>query len=112
MIDFNTFMYDPVYAALGVPGTLTIGTDSVTLTVVDDTRTKRHADASGVETVSVGPGAFVRIPELTASGVTRDQCIGASLTFNGHAWTILTGEPRGSPNGEDLGEIRFTLNDG
>jgi len=33
----------------------------------------------------------------------------AVLTFNGRSWTVRSYELRGSPNGEDQGEVRFLL---
>jgi hypothetical protein len=109
-IDYSALLYDPVYAELGVDATLiAAGTaGEVALTVIDDTRPKMTA-SSGVEVRSVGPGAFARIPELTAKGITRDDYADAALTFNGRTWTVRSYELRGSPNGEDLGEVRFLL---
>ena len=110
MIDYSALLYDPIYAGLGVPATLTLtGTaGEIAITVIDDTRRKTQASGS-VEMRSVGPGAFARIPELTAKGVARDDCDGATLTFNGRTWIVRSQEACGSPNGEDLGEVRFLL---
>jgi hypothetical protein len=108
-IDFSTDLYDPVYTVLGVPATLTAGVaGTVAITVIDETRSKTNVQ-SGVETSSVGPGAFVRIPELVAKGITRSEWIGATLTFNGRSWIVREAPVQGSPNGEDLGEVRFLL---
>ena len=76
--------------------------------MIDDTRPKTRTEG-GVEMSSVGPGAFVRIPELVAKGITRDDWIGAVLTFNGRTWIVREAPVQGSPNGEDLGEVRFLL---
>ena len=103
-IDYSALLYDPVYAGLGVPATL----NGVALTVIDDTRRKAQASA-GVEVRSVGPGVFARIPELTAKGIARGAYKGSTLTFNGRDWTVRSYEVTGSPNGEDLGEVRFLL---
>jgi hypothetical protein len=110
MVDYSVLLYDPVYAELGVPATLTaVGTaGEIQLTVIDDTRSKMHA-SSGVDVRSVGPGAFARIPELTAKGIMRADYADAMLTFNSRTWTVRSYEIRGSPNGEDLGEVRFFL---
>jgi hypothetical protein len=110
MVDYSALLYDPVYAVLGVDATLiAAGTaGEIALTVIDDTRPKIQA-SSGVEVRSVGPGAFARIPELDAKGIMRDDYVDAVLTFNGRAWTVRSYELRGSPNGEDLGEVRFLL---
>ena len=104
MIDYSALLYAPVYAELGVDATM----NGVALTVIDDTRPKIQA-SSGVEVRSVGPGAFARIPELTAKGIARDDYVDAALTFNGRDWIVRSYELRGSPNGEDAGEVRFLL---
>lgn len=109
MIDYSADLYDPVYAVLGVPATLTVGTaGAVALTVIDDTRPKTQT-SSGVEMRGVAPGAFVRIPELIENGIRRENCTGAVLTFNGRTWIIRSNEPSGNPNGEDFGQVRFLL---
>jgi hypothetical protein len=109
-IDYSALLYDPVYAELGVVASLTAaGTaGEIALTVIDDTRPKMTA-SSGVEVRSVGPGAFARIPELAAKGIARDDYVNATLAFNGRNWVVRSYELRGSPNGEDLGEVRFLL---
>jgi hypothetical protein len=110
MVDYSAVLYDPVYAELGVDAVFAAaGTaGEVAFTVIDDTRPKTQT-SSGVEVRSVGPGAFARIPELTAKGIARDDYVDAVLTFNGRTWTVRSYELRGSPNGEDLGEVRFLL---
>jgi hypothetical protein len=108
-IDYSALLYDPVYAEIGVPAV--IGTADVT--VIDDTRPKvlpiAIQSASAAEVRSVGPGAFARVYELTSNGITRDVWPGATLEFNGRAWIVRSWELRGSPMGEDLGEVRFLL---
>jgi hypothetical protein len=110
MIDWSANLYDPIYAGLGVPATLTAaGTaGEVAITVIDDTRPKTQT-SGGVEVRSVGPGAFARIPELDAQGFASDDYVDAVLTFNGRSWIVRSYELRGSPNGEDMGEVRFFL---
>ena len=109
MIDYTAMLYDPVYAELGVEATLTAGVAAaVTLTVIDDTRPKTNTSGT-VEVRSVGPGAYARIPELAGQGIARDDYMDAVLAFNGRTWTVRSYELRGSPNGEDVGEVRFLL---
>ena len=105
MIDYSAVLYDPVYAEIGVPATL----NGVDITVIDDTRPKIQSGAGGVETRGVGPGAFARIPELDARGITRTDYEGAALTFNGRSWVVRSHDLIGSPNGEDMGQVRFLL---
>src|SRR4029077_858063 len=107
-LDYSALLYDPVYAEIGVPATFTQGAIAVNLTVIDDTRPKT-LPAGSLEVKSVGPGAYARIPELAANGVARDDWQDAGLSFNGRDWQVRSYELRGSPNGEDLGEVRFLL---
>ena len=114
-LDFSALMYDPIYETLGVPATINTGAGDVPLTVVDNTRPVSIATVGAPgEVRTVGPGAYARVQELTAQGVTRAQYVDASLTFNGRAWTVRSYEFTGNPNGEDYGEVRFLLkaNDG
>ena len=111
MIDYSALLYDPVYAGIGVPATFTAGALQVSLTVIDDTRPMQPPTPVGVEVRSMGPGAFARIPELQANGIARDNWQDAVLSFNGRTWTVRSYELRGSPNGEDFGEVRFLLKD-
>ena len=104
MIDYSALLYDPVYAEIGVDATL----NGIAITVIDDTRPKTQT-STGLETRSVGPGAFARIPELESNGVARGDYQDAMLIFNGRSWMVRSYELRGSPNGEDLGEVRFLL---
>ena len=103
-IDYSALLYDPVYAELGVDATM----NGIALTVIDDTRPKIAANGL-VDVRGTGPGAFARVPELTSKGITRDDFDGATLQFNGRTWSVRAHELRGSPNGEDFGEVRFQL---
>ena len=109
-IDFSALIYDPVYAEIGVPAAMDPGVSAASVTVIDDTRPKVTASVgSPLEVRSVGPGAFARIPELAGNGIARDDYLDAVLTFNGRSWVVRSYELMGSPNGEDLGEVRFLL---
>lgn len=103
-LDYGALLYDPKYLAFGVPATLA----GVSITVIDDTRPSVTPAATG-EVRSVAPGAYARIPELTAKGIARETYIDATLAFNGRTWTVRSYELQGDLNGEDLGEVRFLL---
>ena len=109
-MDYSALLYDPVYRELGVPATMDAASTAgvIELTVIDDTRRGMHA-SNGVEVRSVEPAAFARIPELDAKGINRPDYRGSVLTFNGRTWTVRSYELRGSPNGEQFGEVRFLL---
>ena len=105
-------LFDPVYAEIGVPAVMTVaGGADTAITVIDDTRPKDLPlpGTSGAQVHSVGPGAYARIPELAGNGIARAAYLGAALTFNGLSWVVRSYELRGSPMGEDLGEVRFML---
>lgn len=111
-VDYSALLYDPVYAELGVAAVFSAGTAGaeVAITVIDDTRPKTTVVGSNqMEVRSVGPGAFARIPELAGKGIDRGDYLNAVLSFNGRGWTVRSYELRGSPNGEDYGEVRFLL---
>lgn len=112
-IDYSALLYDPVYAELGVPATMTTaGNTGIDITVIDDTRPKAlpvQAGTQAAEVRSVGPGAFARIYELAQKGIARAGYADAVLAFNGRTWVVRSWELRGSPMGEDWGEVRFLL---
>jgi hypothetical protein len=110
-VDYSALLYDPIYAELGVPATLTLAdTDGaeVEITVYDQTR-RKALSAGSAEVTSVEPSAFARIPELTGKGIAVRDCYGAVLTFNGRSWIVRNCKRQGSPNGEDFGEVLFLL---
>jgi hypothetical protein len=112
-IDYSALLYDPVYAELGVQATMTSASTAgaVDIIVIDDTRPKALPIGfdTGAESRSVGPGAFARIYELAEKGIERVDYADAVLAFNGRTWIVRSWELRGSPMGEDLGEVRFAL---
>jgi hypothetical protein len=111
-IDYSALLYDPVYAEIGVPATMTTSSTAVDITVIDDTRPKVlpvQAGTQAAEVRNVGPGAFARIYELAQKGIARTDYADAVLAFNGRSWVVRSWELRGSPMGEDWGEVRFLL---
>jgi hypothetical protein len=109
MVDYSALLFDPVFSELGVPAMFSAGTaGEVEITVIDETRRKTQT-SGGVEVRSVEPAASARIPELASKGITRADYKGATLTFNGRSWTVRNHDQLGSPNGEDLGLVRFLL---
>ena len=79
-LDFSALMHDPIYQTLGVPATLTQGESEAALTVIDNTRPVTiNTVGNPAEVRTVGPGAYARVQELTAQGITRAQYIDAML---------------------------------
>jgi len=110
MFDHSTLLND-VYA-IGASATFVQGEIEASITVIDDTRPKSLPAGSFADVRGMGPGAFARIPELVAAGITQDDWMDAGLNFNGRTWIVRSYEMRGSPNGEDQGEVRFLLKAG
>jgi len=109
MLDYSALLYDPVYNEIGVEAQFINGEFEVTLSVIDDTRPKLLPAGINADVRGMGPGAFVRIPELERNGISRDDWMDASLNFNGRSWLVRSYELRGSPNGEGSGEVLFLL---
>src|SRR5580765_8555200 len=108
-LDYSALLYDPVYREIGVPATFTVRSTTIDISVIDDTRPKVIPAGVSIDVRGTGPGAFARIPELQAGGITQADWQDATLSFNGRSWTVRSYELRGSPNGEDSGEVRFLL---
>jgi hypothetical protein len=113
-IDYSALLFDPIYAELGVPATITVGiAAAVNITVIDDTKPKALPVAAGTQAAAVrgvGPGAFARAYELAAKGIAdHDDYADAVLAFNGRTWVVRAWDLIGSPMGEDWGEVRFLL---
>jgi len=107
-IDYGATLFDPIYAELGVPATMG-GTE---ITVIDNTRAKPLpiSNATGVTEVrSMGPSAYARVYELLGKGVARNTWMDAAVIFNGQNWTVRSYELRGSPVGENAGEVLLLL---
>jgi hypothetical protein len=111
MVDVAGILYglqSPVFGALAVDATFTKAALSKPIRVIDDTRPTVELEGSA-EVQTIAPGAFARKVELDAAGITRDDYVDATLTFNGQTWRITSFEMRGSPQGENAGEVRFIL---
>lgn len=102
--------YDAIYGQIGVDAHLISQSSAAEadLTVIDKTAGIEVLDGA---VLTVRPVAFVRMAELTANGLTRDDLNGASLTFNGKSWLVKLHQPHPSPAGEGNGEIKLILSE-
>ena len=109
MIDWQGDHYDPIYATLGVPATLTsAGGQSGDLTAIDKTIGIPIPDGrTQIETVR--PVARVRARELIDAGVDVSDLPEGEITLNGQTWRIKSYRPMPSPTGEREGEIMLIL---
>lgn len=100
---------DPIYAVLGVDVTLTPPAGSATgLVAMDKSAGEAIERGDGAFPVLV-PAARLRMAELIAAGLTRENLDEGVLVMNGKTWTIESHQPLPSPLGEDDGEVVLVL---
>lgn len=111
MIEFSP-VYRQLYAVFGVSATITPASGSAhALTVIDKTKGMEVQDTkTGVATIV--PAALVRVPELTARGLTRANLRRASVVMNGKTWRVENTVPKPAPTGEADGEYLLHLSEG
>lgn len=107
-IDWSARLLDPLYRRLGVPATVTPPErPSFALTVID--RTAGMQTPGEIAVSSLRPAAVIRVREMLAAGLVREELDCARIAFNGAAWTITATEPRPTPGGEQDGELLLWL---
>ena len=109
-MDWQGSLYDPVYDVLGVPATIAPGGDTgdVAVTAIDRTGGIEVAAPGGaIETVRAA--ATVRMAELAAAGLAREDLPDGTIALNGVTWTIKATMPRPSPKGGGDGELLLVL---
>lgn len=107
-MDYQATLYNPIYAAIGVPCTMTIAGVAYEVRVLD--KTAGVAVGTNTEVQTVEPAAVVRAPELSDKGIPSVAALkGAILEFNGRRWRVRNWQPKPSPRGEDDGEVYLFL---
>ena len=109
MVDWAAH-YDAIYAAIGVPCVLSVGSASHDLTAID--KTAGVSFEEGINVHSLKPGVCVRTTELTAKSVNREDLKDATLVLNGATWRVISSFPRPAPTGEAQGEVLMILTEG
>lgn len=108
MIDWNTLLYDPLYASFGTAATMTPAVGAAAaVTVIDQTRGVEIQ--SGIEMPVIRPACFVRKSEMTGAGLTEQAMLGGTIAMNGYTWTVNDIRPKPGPMGKDSGESMFVL---
>lgn len=107
MIDFSALLLDPIYNELGVEAELEAG-GTVTLTVLDKTEgVMLESPNSPLQMATTKPSACVRMSELAANEIRREDLKNAAITFNGNTWRIVATQPKPVPSG--AGELYLIL---
>jgi len=116
-VDYAASLYDPIYERLGVAAVIEIAglTAPVDVTVIDKSRSHELFTAVGRDLAQrpavrgLRAAATVRVPELTARGVSREDLRDALITFNEQTWVIKVTDSRPAPTGEAAGELLLLL---
>ncbi len=111
MTDYNSVLFDPIYAIQGVPATLRLDDwgEDISVTAIDKTSGVAVSVSGDPEIQTIRPAAAIRVAELTAAGVTRADIDTGTIEMNGTVWRLEATLPRPTPNGEDDGELWLIL---
>lgn len=111
MIDFDKLLYAPAFTVLGVPAILVLvgggSSETFDITVIDKTSGVNTGVA--VEVPTILPCAAIRKTDLAALGLSKDDILDGTLTFNNFTWTISNVKPEPNPSGEGKGEVYAML---
>lgn len=107
MVQYDAMLLDPLYARLGDSASISIAGASSYITVIDKTVGEEFNYGSGIDVATARPAADVRVADLDRLGISRDELVGATLTFNGNTWRIESTHPRPKPGSR--GELRLWL---
>ncbi len=110
-IDWQTTLYDPIYAAVGVAASITpleSGIPVSGLTALDKTAGVA-VTLGNIEAQSVLPAAIFRMAELIENELSEQDLDGGTVTFNGKTWKIKSHQLKPSPYGEMDGEVYLFL---
>lgn len=106
MPDYSAFL-DAIYDGLGIPACLDAAIpialtiiDKTEGVVIDSTIANAHFGASK-------PAACVRVSELDANSIARDDLKGLTLSFGGDDWKIVSTQPKPKPGTK--GELYLIL---
>lgn len=106
MIDFDAVLLAPIYDELGVEAS--IDALDVTLTVLDKTEGVMLASANNpLQLGTTKPAACVRVSELAAKEIAREDLKDVAISFNGNDWKIVATQPKPLPSG--AGELYLIL---
>jgi len=110
-INWDTILYGPVAAQLGVTGVFVLDDTAGTTFTFTDVHDMSSGAMTGheVQLDTFRPAVDIRASALTAQGLTPDDLMGATLTMAGKNWIVKSHLPLTSPAGEAQGEYRLVL---
>lgn len=111
-MDYQALLYNPTQLIFGVTAVLTPAAASpgaLTLSAIDKTMGITVADAREIGVETIQPAAVIRMAELLAGGLAREDLSEASLSMNGKTWRVESYRLIPSPKGEADGEAWLLL---
>ena len=92
--DFEALLEDPVYDAFALTAVLTVhGHAALSIGVLESTIEVEEAVAGGVMMASPKPSVTLRLSDLTAASLAREDMVKASLVVSGVRYRILATAP-------------------
>ncbi len=90
--DFEALLEDPVYVAFALTAVLTVhGHAALTIDVLESTIEVEEAVAGGVVMASTKPAVTLRLSDLTAASLAREDMVKASLVPSTESPQLLGG---------------------
>lgn len=109
-MDFQSLLYSPLYEHFGVDATIRcLYSDAFTIRVIDQTSGVEVSDSGNLDIKTIRPAAVIRVPDLTALGLSRIDLEDAAIEIHEKLWIIKATMPKPSPAGEELGELYLFL---
>ncbi|MGR3593095.1 MAG: hypothetical protein ACU0B9_07275 [Limimaricola soesokkakensis] len=111
-MDYTTLLYDPLYAAFGIPAILTPDRPLAVIVAVTVIPQSARADVSQeFELDTVRPSVVVRRNDLEKAGFPIADLDRGLLTYGGRSWRIEAHAVQPGPDGEASGEIILYLSE-
>lgn len=93
-LDFAGLLETPAYDIFGVAAILTaIDRAALTITVLDKIVEVEEAGASGVIVPTLRPAIDVRLADLEAAGLAREDLVKAAIVFGGTRYRVISTQP-------------------
>ncbi len=93
-LDFAGLIETPVYDTFGLPAILTVaGRAALSIDVLESTVEVEEAGASGIIIPTIKPACELRLTDLTAASLAREDLVKAEIVFGGVTYRVLSTAP-------------------
>jgi hypothetical protein len=109
-MDYTAILYDPLYASFGTDAVIRcLYSVAFPIRAIDCTSGIEVTEGSGIDVKTIRPAAIVRMRELTALGLGREDLEDAALELHDKLWRVKASMPKPGPQGEANGELYLFL---